>query len=228
MRWLAQGLRYVWHHRSTCSRRQPLLLLIVLLVAVAIWTFADIADEVIEGDTLVFDQTVILAMRAPGEPSHPWGPRWLEGFGRNVTALGSAEVLTLVTLAVLGFLLLQGKTRVTVIVVIAVGGGMLLNTVLKARFARPRPALVLLPGVLPEDASFPSGHALLAAAVYLTLGVVLAGVQPQRWLKVYVLMLAIVLTLLVGLSRVYLGVHWPTDVLAGWAAGAAWGLMAWG
>ena len=68
---------------------------------------------------------------------------------------------------------------------------------------------------------------MLAAVVYLTLGALLARVQPRRWLKAYVLGLAVVLTILIGLSRVYLGVHWPTDVLAGWTAGAAWGLMVW-
>jgi undecaprenyl-diphosphatase len=227
MRWISQRLWQGWHRLPTFGGHKPLFLLIALLLAAAVWTFVAIANEVMEGDTQAFDQVMLLVMRTPGNPTKPWGPRWLEGFGRNVTALGSAEVLTLVTLAVLGVLLLQGKIGVMVMVVTAVGGGMLLSIALKEHFDRPRPALVL-PGVLSEDASFPSGHAMHAAVGYLTLGIVLAGMQPQRRLKVYVLVLAIGLILLIGLSRVYLGAHWPTDVLAGWAAGTAWGLIVWG
>jgi undecaprenyl-diphosphatase len=109
---------------------------------------------------------------------------------------------------------------------VAIAGGMLLSPVLKLGFDRPRPDLVPHE-VLVYSASFPSGHALQAAVVYLTLGALLARVQPHRRLKGYVLMVSVVLMLLVGSTRVYLGVHWPTDVLAGWAAGAAWAILWW-
>lgn len=75
--------------------------------------------------------------------------------------------------------------------------------------------------------SFPSGHSKLSAVTYLTLGGLLARMHPQPWVKTYLLLLATLLTFLVGVSRVYPGVHWPTDVLAGWAAGAAWALLCW-
>jgi undecaprenyl-diphosphatase len=195
-------------------------------VAAAIWAFGTLANAMVAGETQAFDRAVLLAMRTPGNPAEPWGPRWLTEVVRDYTALGSVGLLTFMTMAVVGFLLLQGKPRVTLMVVITVGGGMLLSTLLKRGFARPRPDLVPH-GVLVHTASFPSGHAMLAAVVYLTLGALLARVQPQRRLKLYVLTLAVVLTVLVGLSRVYLGVHWPTDVLAGWMAGAAWALLAW-
>jgi len=202
------------------------MLLSMLLVASAIWAFAILADEVVEGDTHVFDEAVLLAMRTAGDPTAPWGPRWFTEWVRDCTALGSTGILTFITLAVTGFLLLQGKTRAAVMVVIAVGGGMLLSTALKRGFDRPRPDLVPH-GVMVYTASFPSGHAMLSAVVYLTLGALLARVQPQRWLKAYILTIAMALAILVGLSRIYLGVHWPTDVLAGWVAGAAWALMVW-
>ena len=221
----------IHRHLRALGRRlggyEPLMILVMLLVAIAIWAFAALADAVVAGQTHAFDEAVLLAMRNPADPADPWGPPWFETFVRDCTALGDAGVLTVITLVVSGFLLLQGKTRVTVMIVVAVAGGMLLSTLLKRGFDRPRPALVP-PDMRYDSASFPSGHALLAAVVSLTLGAVLARVQPHRRLKIYVLGVAVLLTVLVGCSRVYLGVHWPTDVLAGWAAGAAWALGIWG
>ena len=219
--------RDIWRRLGACGRREPRIILAVLLIAAALWAFAALANAVMEGRTHALDEAVLLAMRAPADPADPWGPPWFEMFMRDCTALGNAGVLTVLTLVVCGFLLLQGKTRVTLLIVIVVAGSMLLNTLLKRGFDRPRPALV--PHYVRYDsASFPSGHALLGAVVYLTLGTLLARVQPQRRLKVYVLGVAMLLTALVGCSRVYLGVHWPTDVLAGWVVGAAWALGIWG
>jgi undecaprenyl-diphosphatase len=218
---------YLWRLLTRLGRQELALLLRVLLVVSALWAFATLANAMVAGETRAFDRAVLLGMRAPGAPAEPWGPRWLLDVVRDYTALGSVGILTFMTLAVSGFLLLQGKTRVTVMVVITVAGGMLLSTLLKRSFDRPRPDLVPH-SVVVHTASFPSGHAMMAAVVYLTLGALLARVQPHRRLKAYSLTLAVVLTVLVGLSRLYLGVHWPTDVLAGWIAGATWALLAWG
>jgi undecaprenyl-diphosphatase len=217
----------LWRLLARLGRQELSLLLRVLLVASALWAFATLANAMVAGETRAFDQAVLLGMRAPGAPAEPWGPRWLLDVVRDYTALGSVGILTFMTLAVSGLLLLQGKPRVAVMVVITVAGGMLLSTLLKRSFDRPRPDLVPH-GVVVHTASFPSGHAMMAAVVYLTLGALLARVQPHRRLKAYSLTLAVVLTVLVGLSRLYLGVHWPTDVLAGWIAGATWALLAWG
>lgn len=205
---------------------EPLILMVVLLLAAAIWSFAELADEVLEQETHAFDEAVLLTMRSPGEPADPWGPGWIEEMGRDFTALGGVAVLTFISLAAVGYLLLQGKRRIALMVVLSIGGGILLSTTLKHGFDRPRPDLVPHESFV-YTASFPSGHSMMAAVVYLTLGVLLARAQPQRWLKVYLIVLAVLMMLLVGISRVYLGVHWPTDVLAGWTVGTAWALMIW-
>ena len=119
---------------------------------------------------------------------------------------------------------MAGKRGAAFLVVVAVVGGMLLSTGLKLGFERPRPDLVPH-GARVYTASFPSGHAMLSAVTYLTLGALLARVQERRRVKAFFIGLAVVLTLLVGVSRVYLGVHWPSDVLAGWCVGAAWAVL---
>ncbi len=154
------------------------------------------------------------------------GPGWLEEAGRDFTALGGVSVLVFLTAVVVAFLSMQGKGHAAVFVVVAVASGVLLSTLLKLGFDRARPDLVPH-GSIVYSASFPSGHSMMSAVTYLTLGALLARVQPRRRLKVFLLSVAVLLTVLVGVSRVYLGVHWPTDVLAGWTAGAAWASLCW-
>lgn len=212
---------------TTLLRHYELRKLVWLaLVFIGFWGFAELAEEVMEGETHTFDKRLLLALRNPVDISDPIGPRWLEELMRDLTALGGYGVLILCTGAVTGYLLLQRKARTALLILVAVGVGSLLNTLLKLGFDRPRPELVSHE-VEVYTASFPSGHAMLSAIVYLTLGALLARTEPRRWLKAYILALTLTLTLLVGVSRVYLGVHWPTDVLAGWAAGATWALICW-
>lgn len=197
-----------------------------LVAAAALSAFAKLASEVWEGDAHAFDRAVLLALRAPGQPSLPIGPRWLGEAARDVTALGSTAILAYVTVAAAGFLALFRRRADAVLVLAAVGSGAALSSVLKLGFDRARPDFA--PGTVElSTASFPSGHAMLSAVTYLTLGALLMRVEPRRRAKAYVLSLAVLTTLLVGVSRVYLGVHWPTDVLAGWSAGAAWALLCW-
>ncbi len=201
-----------------------LVSLLVLLAAV--WGFVELADEVFEGETGGFDRWLILALRNPADLSDPLGPAWLEELGRDFTALGGVGVLTLLTLAAAGFLLLRRKGHAALLLLAAVGGGIALSTLMKYGFARPRPDLVPH-GSQIYTSSFPSGHSMMSAVTYLTLGALLARAEASRRIKAYLLILAVLLTFSVGLSRVYLGVHWPTDVLAGWTAGAAWALACW-
>jgi undecaprenyl-diphosphatase len=200
--------------------------LVLLLAAGGLWAFVAIAGEVLEGDTLAFDRAVLLALRQPGNPAEPLGPAWLREVVRDITALGGIAVLTLITAAVTAFLLLRRLHGAAWLLLGSVAGGMLVSTLLKDAFARPRPDLVPH-AVHTATASFPSGHSMMSAVVFLTLGALLARVEPRRRDKAFILSLAVVLTLMVGASRVYLGVHWPTDVLAGWTVGAAWALLVW-
>lgn len=218
--------------KKPAMKRWPLLraelmpLLAIVLVAGGIWLFAELAGEVREGETRQIDEAILLSMRNPADASDPLGPPWLEEMERDFTALGGVGVLSVLTLAVSAFLALDRKGRAAVLVLIAVGGALVLSFLLKSGFQRPRPELVPH-GSYVYTTSFPSGHSMMSAATYLTLGALLARVQPRRRLKVLLLGFATLLTLIVGCSRVYLGVHWPTDVLAGWTAGAIWALICW-
>ena len=201
-------------------------LIAFLVIALSLWIFVGIAEEVVEGDSLAFDRAILEALRTPGDLSDPVGPVWFEQGVRDVTALGGTTILTLITAAVVGFLLLERKPRTIGFLLLAVIGGLLLSMALKAGFDRPRPDF-LPHGQEVYTASFPSGHSMNSAIVYLTLASILASAHRARRIKVYVITAAIVITALVGASRVYLGVHWPTDVLAGWTAGAAWAVFCW-
>ena len=197
----------------------------LFVVAAALFAFAELADE-ITGDAREFDTAVLLAFRNPADLADPIGPPWLEAVFRDITSLGGTVLLTLITITVTGYLLMDGKRATALLVIVAIGGGYLVSNLLKLGFGRPRPDLVAhLVDV--RSLSFPSGHAMLSATTYLTLGALLARVHSRRRIKAYLLTVAVGTTLLVGISRVYLGVHWPTDVLAGWCAGAAWAMLCW-
>jgi undecaprenyl-diphosphatase len=218
-RWFVEGYGWV--------RNQDLLVLVLALgVVLGLWGFIELADEVSEGTTRALDEAVILAMRQPGNPADPLGPPWVEEAVRDMTALGSGMVLTLIVAAVSGFVLLRRQYHALWLLLAAIGGGVLLNVLLKDWFSRPRPDLV--PPLLRIDsASFPSGHSLLSAVVYLTLGALLARLVQPVTHKVYLIAVAFSLAFLVGLSRLYLGVHYPTDVLAGWTIGILWAVICW-
>lgn len=206
--------------------REPLVLVVLLILAVCTWSFIEIADEVLEQDTQAFDKWVVRSMRRADDPSVPIGPRWVQEIGRDMTAFGGIATLVFFTAVVAGYLWIEGKKRVIVLLLTAAIGGQILSSTLKYFFSRPRPDVVPhLSHVY--TSSFPSGHSMLSAVIYLTLGALLASVITNRMLKIYVLSVAVLLTLMVGLSRIYLGVHYPTDVLAGWIAGLAWALVCW-
>lgn len=190
------------------------------------WGFVALAGLVMEGDTLAFDRVILLGLRNPKNLADPIGPSWLEETARDITGLGGHPILGLITLATLVYLIMTDRRHTALLVLVAIVGGMVLSALLKLGFDRPRPDLVPH-GVRVYTASFPSGHAMLSAATYLTLGAMLARAHAERQVKVLMLGSAVALTILIGVSRVYLGVHWPSDVLAGWCGGSAWAGICW-
>jgi undecaprenyl-diphosphatase len=202
------------------------LLLSLLALVFCVWGFVTVADHVTLGRAQPIDERLMRALRAPGELSRPIGPYWLPGAVRDVTALGSAPVLSIFVLAVAGALAARRQFHAVLLLLAATIGGILLNDALKGLFARPRPD-VALHLIEVRSLSFPSGHAMESAIIYLTLAALLTRLVQSRTLRLYFLGVAAFLTLIVGLSRVYLGVHYPSDVLAGWTAGLAWSLVCW-
>jgi undecaprenyl-diphosphatase len=211
---------------SYASRLERGILGVFALAATSLFAFVYVADEMLEGSTHSFDSRVLLFFRNPQDLSDPIGPRWFEEVMRDITALGGTAVLALLTLFVTLFLVLSGKRRSALLIAASVALGTLFSTVLKFAFDRPRPALVPH-GMDVYTLSFPSSHAMMSALVFLTLGALFARTQASVRVRVFLIVSAILLTSLVGVSRVYLGVHWPTDVLAGWAVGSCWALVSW-
>ena len=190
------------------------------------WGFFALADEVSEGDTLRLDRSILLALRNPANLADPIGPSWFEEVARDFTGLGGHAILGLATIGTMLYLAMTRRRGAALFVLASIGGGMVLSAALKLGFDRPRPDLVPH-GARVYTASFPSGHAMLSAVTYLTLGALLARFHALRRVKLFFLGFAMGLTVLVGLSRIYLGVHWPSDVLAGWCVGAAWAGLCW-
>ena len=208
------------------ARAEVVLLGALAVVTMAVMGFVEIADDMREADGQRFDRIVLEAMRVPGRPGDPIGPQWVEIAVSDLTALGGIAVLAAVTLVVCGFLFIRRRGIAAMFIITTLAGGIALSQELKRFFGRERPPLDYQAAEA-VNASFPSGHAMLSAVVYLTIGAIVAQAMPQKRLKAYVMSVAVLLALIVGLSRVYLGVHWASDVMAGWCVGAAWATTCW-
>jgi undecaprenyl-diphosphatase len=143
-----------------------------------------------------------------------------------MTALGGVPVLGLAGVVVFGYMLLRRQYGRAIYLAVVTGGGSLVSYILKFAFDRPRPTIVE-PLDVTATASFPSGHSMSAAFVYLTFAALMTAGESRRSVKVYVIGVAFLATVLVGLSRILLAAHYPTDVLAGWSAGLAWAVGCW-
>ena len=198
--------------RARLAGAVALLFGALLVSGAALWLFGALADGMAEGETAAVDEGVVTALRRAASPS-------LDEFARVASAFGS-EVVAVLLVVLLGYFALRRRWGAAVSLVVVTVGVQLLNNVLKDHFRRPRPAPVL--GLLPAQAwSFPSGHAMVAAAFYLFLAYLgwrlLRGPARLAWTG-----LLVALVLLIDLSRLYLSVHYLTDVVAGNAVGLAW------
>lgn len=207
-------------------RRSALPVAITAIGGVSFYLFLKLASEVGEGELQGFDRAVLLALRNPADPNDPLGPAWLEETVAEITSLGGYPILVALIAVVAGYLLVVRKFGPALFVMLSVGLGTVVSQLLKLAYDRPRPDLVNHLVAI-HTSSFPSGHATMSTVVYLTLASLIARLSDDWRVRVYVISVAVLLSLAVGVSRVYLGVHWPSDVMAGWALGAAWASLAW-
>lgn len=213
---LAKGIR---------DDKQSLLAVVLIgIMAFSVWVFLAIADEVNEGEFDHIDEMLFLSLRHADDPQQLLGPAWLEEAAVEITALGGFPVIILITTMVFGGLLAARLPGPAFFVVLSISGGAALSTGLKLLYERPRPDIVKHLDVI-HTASFPSGHATISTLTYLTLAALVARVVTRKRLRAYLIGCALFLAVIIGLSRIYLGVHWPTDVAAGWALGTAWAAL---
>lgn len=203
-----------------------LTLALLAVIVGAVWGFVELADEMREGELHRIDMRILHLFRDAGNPNSLVGPRWFQELMRDATAMGGVLVLTLLSVAVIVTLWMEKHRTAATWLAAAVLGALAISTLLKNLFERARPEL-LGTELLPTSFSFPSGHSFLSAAVYLTIGALLTRVIEDMRTRVFVLLVAMSLTVLVGFSRVYLGVHYPSDVLAGWTLGLCWAALCW-
>ncbi|WP_241657366.1 phosphatase PAP2 family protein [Aurantiacibacter suaedae] len=204
--------------------REQRFLALFLVGAALVAGFVALAGEMQEGETHAFDIAILETLREPGNAAQLIGPGWLQSVATDITALGGVTVLALVSALAIAFLLLRGRWRQAIFTTLATAGGAVMGSLLKGLFARSRPEVV--PHLVEVTSlSFPSGHSLNSAIVYLTLAVMIARSFTDRTSRVFTVAVAVVLVLAIGCTRVVLGVHYPTDVLAGWTLGAAWALL---
>lgn len=204
--------------RARDLRLVAALLGIGMLALLFLW----LGEQISDGTTDRFDRAILLAFRTT--PSDPIGSPAVEAAVMHISALGSGAVTTLIVVLSTMFFALAGRWRYALLTTACAAGTLAWMSLLKGLYSRPRPTVVtqLDP---PGGLSFPSGHSMISAALYLTLGVLIARALPTRRLRVFAVLTGAFLVTIIGLSRIYLGVHYPTDVLAGWTAGAAWALV---
>jgi len=212
--------------RDLLKRFETRALLLWFALAGSIWAFLGIAGEMAEGELTAVDRRILLALRNPADLADPIGPKWFEESMRDMTALGGVTVLTLVVIVASLILVFHRKRPQALVFLATMAATFASSEVLKHIYDRPRPDLVPH-GSYVYSASFPSGHSTLSAATYLTLATVIASLEPERGTKFLIYAVTVLMVIGIGFSRIYLGVHWPSDVLAGWSLGAAWAFLAW-
>jgi undecaprenyl-diphosphatase len=208
------------------ARQEAVVLVTAFGIVLTLYGFLELVDELREGEIEHFDQWLLRLLRTANDPGLLAGPAWLAEVVTDITALGGTSILVAVLFCAIGYLVLEHRYSAAALVFIASAGGGLMSVFLKELFGRTRPSVV--PHLVTvEGLSFPSGHSMAAAVTYLTLGALLARFAGRRRIRVYVVTLSLLLTFLIGITRIFLGVHYPSDVLAGWSAGLGWALLCW-
>lgn len=198
--------------------------LLMMLTGLAV--FVILAAQLGTPSVQRFDETVVRNLRSAEDPATPIGPDWFKELTRDFTALGGYGILSTITILVTTFLHLERRPARAHFVVVAIVAGYSLSMMLKAVIARPRPDVVPWLSHV-HSSSFPSGHSMMSAVVYLSLGLMLSDLTSRRLVKTFVVVAPLTISALVGFSRVYMGVHYPTDIVAGWWLGISWSLTCW-
>lgn len=203
------------------SRNAELTLIGFAAVCIGAAVLSLLGSIIISGKWRAFDEWMVLAFRSAADPAVPIGSRAILIAVRDVTALGGVLPLVVLVAIVAIYLMLKGHRRTATAVVASSLLGVIVSELIKTFIDRGRPDIV--PQLVNEvSGSFPSGHAMMSALIYLTLGTMLARLEDERKVRVFIMGAAIALPVAIGVSRIYLGVHWPTDVLGGWCLGALW------
>lgn len=207
-------------------RHPPFVFIAMAALAGAVLVLAVLGRTIAGGARFAFDSGIMLSLRQAANPAVPTGPAWLKQAMIDITALGGETVLTLAVALTIGFLAASRHLLAAALVFAGTVTGSIAVALAKSWVGRQRPALI---DHLVEvgSASFPSGHAANSAIIYLTIALVSIQVIPHRAARWFLLAATLLLVAAIGVSRVYLGVHWPSDVLAGWSFGTLWALAWW-
>lgn len=194
------------------------------LTTVSLILFAGLAMLVSQDMTTGFDRKILTWFR--DDSGEITGPLWVRESLLEITALGGYPIIVLAMLIAIAGLVSVGKKKAASFLALSVAGGSALSSLMKLVFNRPRPDLVVHLDQI-YTSSFPSAHAMVSMVTWLTLALVMTRFVSRDSLRILLLCVAITLSLLIGFSRVFLGVHWPSDVLAGWLLGIAWACASW-
>lgn len=209
------SVRFIARHVHGAYSAFGIFLIAGALVAVACtYGFAELAGHVVSGNTQTFDDAILRWIGAHRTP-------WLTAAMVEITSLGTGVVVMMTVLISATFLWLSHHKHSAALLGVATLGGLVLNDLLKMGFARPRP-LIIEWGVHAASSSFPSGHSMNAVIVYGTVAYLVARLQESHRVRVLTLCFAALIIALVCASRLYLGVHYPSDVLAGLTIGLGW------
>ena len=201
---------------SLSTKTKQYALVCILVIAVSLFLFGKLGQEMLEQELIAFDSYVIEKVQSLITPR-------LTSVMLVFTFLASTR--SLVTLAAISIVIMlwQHKRWEALFLLLALGGGVAFNLLLKWLYRRERPSIQRL--VEETGYSFPSGHSMAAFIFFGMMAMLLTLFVVSRVAKTVIIIAAVVLILLVGISRIYLGVHYPSDVLAGFAAGGVWLVM---